>query len=68
MLLNNYLMRDLLNCHYKLSLQKFKIKNENTDCEVFKISKVKQFTPQDTGKLLRSNNDALLKVQYLHLT
>ena len=29
---------------------------------------VKKFTPQDTGKLLRSNHDDLLEVEYVHLT
>ena len=31
-------------------LQKFEIKNENVDCEVFKKPNVMKFTPQDTGK------------------
>ena len=45
-----------------------RIKNENVDCEVYKEPNVKTFTPQDTGKLSRSNHDDLLDVQYLHLT
>ena len=43
-------------------------KEENVDCEVNKKPDVMQFTPQDTGKLLRSNRDDLLDVQYLYLT
>ena len=49
-------------------LQKFEIKNENVDCEVYKKPNVMKFTPQDTGKLLRSNHDDLLEVEYVHLT
>ena len=52
----------------KFSLQTAKIKNENVDCEVYKKPNVKTFTPQDTEKLLRSNHDDLLEVQYVHLT
>ena len=32
------------------------------------VKNVQKVTPQDTGKLLRSNHDDLLEVQYLHLT
>ena len=49
-------------------LQTAEIKNENVDCEVYKKPNVKKFTPQDTGKLICSNHDDLLEVQYLHLT
>ena len=49
-------------------LQKAEIKNENVDREVYKKPNVKKYTPQDTGKLLRSNHDDLLEVQYVHLT
>ena len=45
-----------------------KSKNENADCEVYKKPNVMTFTPQDTGKLPRSNYDDLLEVQYLYLT
>ena len=48
--------------------KKAEIKNENVDCEVYKKPDVMKFTPQDTGKLPRSNHDDLLDVQYLHLT
>ena len=44
-------------------LQTAEIKNENVDYEVYKKPSVKQFTPQDTGKRLRSNHDDLLEVQ-----
>ena len=47
---------------------RFEIKNENVDCEVYKKPDVMKFTPQDTGKLPRSNHDDLLEVQYLHWT
>ena len=43
-------------------LQTAEIKNENVDCEVFKKPNVKKFTPQDTGKLPRSNHYHLLEV------
>ena len=49
-------------------MQEAEIKNENVDCEVCKKSDVMKFTPQDTGKLPRSNRDDLWGVQYLHLT
>ena len=49
-------------------LQTAEIKNENVDCEVYKKPNVKTFTPQDTGKLLRSKHDDLLEVQYVLLT
>ena len=49
-------------------LQTAEIKNENADSEVYKKPNVKQFTPQDTGKLPRSKYDDLLEVQFLHLT
>ena len=46
-------------------LQTAEIKNdENVDCEVYEKPNVKKFTPQDMGKLLRSNHDDLLEVQY----
>ena len=45
-----------------------KSRNENVDCEVYKKPNIVKFTPQDTGKLLRSNRDDLLDVQYLYLT
>ena len=48
-------------------LQKAEIENENVDCEVYKKPDVMKFTPQDTGKLPRSNHDDLLDFQYLHL-
>ena len=48
--------------------KKAEIKNENVDCEVYKKPDVMKFTPQDTGKLPRSNHDDVLDVQYLHLT
>ena len=49
-------------------MQTAEIKNENVDCEVYKKANVKTFTPQDMRKLLRSNHDDLLEVQYVHLT
>ena len=49
-------------------LQTAEMKNENVDCEVYKKPNVKKFTPQDTGKFLRSNHDDQLEVQYAHLT
>ena len=49
-------------------LQKAEIKNENVDCEVYKKPDVMKFTPQDTGKLPRSNRYDLLDVQCLQLT
>ena len=49
-------------------LQRAEIKNENVDCEVYKKPDVMKFTPQDTGKLPRSNHYDLLDMQYLHLT
>ena len=48
-------------------LQAAEIKNENVDCEVYKTPNVKKLTPQDTGKLLLSNHDDLLEVQYLYV-
>ena len=38
------------------------------DCDVYKKPDVMKFTPQDTGKLPRSNHDDLLEAQYVHLT
>ena len=49
-------------------LQRAEIKNENVDCEVYKKPDDITFTPQDTGKLPRSNHEDLSDVQYLHLT
>ena len=49
-------------------MQKAEIEKENVDCEVYKKTNVVKFTPQDTGKLPRSNHDDLLGVQYLRLT
>ena len=49
-------------------LQTAEIKNESVDCEVYKKPNDKQFTPQDMGKLYRSNHDDLLEMQNLHLT
>ena len=61
-----------LSCRFlkkmQFCLQTAEIRNQNVDCEVYKKPNVKTFTPQDTGKLLRSNHDDLLEVQYLHLT
>ena len=39
-----------------------KKKEENVDCEVYMKPNAKKFTPQDTGKLPRSNYDDLLEV------
>ena len=49
-------------------LQRVEIKNENVDCEVYKEPDDIKFTPQDAGKLPRSNHYDLLDVQHLHLT
>ena len=48
-------------------LQKFQVKNEIVDCEVFKKPNVEYIyiTSQDTGKHLRSNRNDQLEAQYL---
>ena len=53
---------------WQFFLPKAEIKNENVDCEVYKKPDDITFTPQDTGKLPRSNHEDLSDVQYLHLT
>ena len=43
-------------------LQKFEVKTESGDCEVYKKPNVKRFTSQDMGKHPRSNHDDHLTV------
>ena len=49
----------------KFCLQKFEIKNENFDCEVYTKPFAKMFTPQGMGKQPCSDHDDQLEVLHL---